>query len=66
METRGECCMYASGQCNICLVKDNERKAKRKASAKRGALRRKINDDAMRSLGLVKVHGPVSGKVYWE
>ena len=66
METRGECCMYAPEQCPTCSTKDAERKAKRKASAKRGALRRKINDDAMRSLGLVKVLGAVSGKVYWE
>lgn len=34
---------------------NNTRKAKRHAM-----------DDAMRSLGLTKVRGPVSGKVYWE
>jgi hypothetical protein len=27
---------------------------------------RRERDDAMRSLGLVKVRGPVSGKIYWE
>ena len=30
------------------------------------SLRRQANDDAMRSLGLKKVRGAVSGKTYWE
>ena len=30
------------------------------------ALRRQANDNAMRSLGLKKVRGSVSGKTYWE
>lgn len=29
-------------------------------------LRMAAKDDAMRSLGLTKVRGSVSGKVYWE
>lgn len=29
-------------------------------------LRSAGRDDAMRSLGLTKVRGPVSGKIYWE
>ena len=30
------------------------------------AIRRRANDDAMRSIGLKKVRGSVSGKTYWE
>lgn len=37
------------------------RRKTRKASANR-----RMRDDAMRSCGLTKVIGPVSGKVYWE
>ncbi len=39
--------------------------AKRLKAAK-ARLRRKLRDDAMRSLGLVKVKGAVSGRTYWE
>ena len=35
-------------------------------SRTRGARRRAARDDMMRALGLTKVYGPVSGKVYWE
>lgn len=36
-------------------------------AARRGAsMARAARDDAMRSLGLTKVRGAVTGKVYWE
>jgi NAD-dependent SIR2 family protein deacetylase len=39
---------------------------KKLTAAKQRKLKRLMYDDAMRSLGLTKVRGSVSGKVYWE
>jgi len=43
-----------------------EREEKRKARNRRASANRKARDDAMRSLGLVKCKGAVSGRTYWE
>ena len=66
METRGQCCAYVGAQCENCKAKDAARKEKRKIYSKRASIANKIRDEAMRSLGLVKVRGAVSGKTYWE
>jgi hypothetical protein len=39
-------------------------KARRKTQ--RASANRSVREDAMRSCGLTKVYGAVSGKVYWE
>ena len=49
-------------KCAACEQKEIRDKAKRE----RANLRRKQRDELMRSLGLTKVRGAVSGRVYWE
>ena len=54
-------CAKCSGiepKCSECEQKEIKRKAANK--------RRRERDELMRSLGLVKVRGAVSGRVYWE
>lgn len=42
------------------------RECKARTKTKAAASRRAEREGIMRDLGLVKVYGPVSGKVYWE
>ena len=49
-------------RCAACEQKEIRDKAKRE----RANLRRKERDQLMRDLGLTKVRGAVSGRVYWE
>ena len=37
-----------------------------RAKTKRASMYRSMKDQAMKDLGLTKVYGAVSGKVYWE
>ena len=45
---------------------EDEINAKKKAAAKRARQNRKERDEVMKSCGLTKVRGAVSGKIYWE
>lgn len=44
-------------------IKDNATETIKKLKRR---IRAREYDQAMRSLGLTKVRGPVSGKIYWE
>lgn len=56
------CGVYNSLHGDVCLTED----IKKKQARDRANLLRKERDEALRSLGLTKVRGAVSGKVYWE
>ena len=45
---------------------DFQKATKERRKTKRASANRRMRDDAMRSCGLTKVYGAVSGKVYWE
>jgi len=43
-----------------------QKSASARRKTQRANTNRRMRDDAMRSCGLTKVYGSVSGKVYWE
>jgi len=43
-----------------------QKATKERRKTKRANAHRRMREDAMRSCGLTKVYGSVSGKVYWE
>ena len=47
-------------------LKNNCKECKARRKTRRANELRKINESVMKELGLKKVYGPVSGKVYWE
>ena len=59
-----------SEKCKSCIARPEDclecPEQKRIDAQKRRNLARRERDAAMRSLGLVKVRGSVSGKTYWE
>lgn len=43
-----------------------QKACKARSKTRKANANRRMRDDAMRSCGLTKVYGSVSGKVYWE
>lgn len=68
---RCTCCggFLEFGACWVCERRekvDAEKERKKKAAAARRKARAKARREAMKSIGMECVRGPVSGRIYWE